>query len=92
MPLSTSRGSRHGRPRPSSRIVGLGRSASTAAHCSSVRSIATLDHEVDPPSIVARFALTYATLDNGICGMRSRLRIARDDCETGLVSRCAHPI
>jgi hypothetical protein len=33
MPLSTSRGSRHGRPRPSSRTSGTGRRCSTAAHC-----------------------------------------------------------
>jgi hypothetical protein len=52
-PLSTSRGSRHGRPRPSSRTCGCGSSCSTAAHCLSVRSTSTLDHKQDLESIVA---------------------------------------
>jgi hypothetical protein len=38
MPLSTSRGSRHGLPRPSSRRGGGGMSGSMMAHCSSVNS------------------------------------------------------
>lgn len=56
-PLSTSRGSRHGRPRPSSRTCGFGSSFSTAAHCSSLRSITTLDHKVDPRSIASLFSI-----------------------------------
>jgi len=72
MPLSTSRGSRHGRPRPSSRTTGFGNNGSTAAHCSSVRSISTLDHERDPQSIEDRFPLTHARLRKRVYEMRSR--------------------
>jgi hypothetical protein len=38
MPLSTSRRSRQGRPRPSLRLLGLGISGSSTAHWTSVRS------------------------------------------------------
>lgn len=51
-PLRTSLGSRHGRPRPSSRTLGLGSNASTTDHCASVRSIPTLDHRPDRLSIL----------------------------------------
>lgn len=48
MPLSTSRGSRHGRPRPSSRTTGLPSSGSSTSHCASVRSaINTLTNTPD---------------------------------------------
>jgi len=73
-PLNTSRGSRHGRPRPSSRTSGTGSNCSTAAHCSSVRSISTLDHKVDPQSIAARFHLNLAALHHSIYEMRSSCR------------------
>ena len=39
MPFSTSRGSRHGRPRPSRRRRGFGSSGATTVHCASVRSM-----------------------------------------------------
>jgi hypothetical protein len=76
MPLSTSLGSRHGRPRPSSRTCDAGRSFSTAAHCRSVRSTSTLDHRADPESIPSVFRSDFATLQNSIYEMRSRHRAA----------------
>jgi len=39
IPFSTSRGSRHGRPRRSRRSRGFGRRGSSIAHCASIRSI-----------------------------------------------------
>ena len=57
IPFRTSRGSLQGRPRPSSRTLGLGRSGSMTAHCGSVRSISTLDHNVDLLSIPYRFSI-----------------------------------
>ena len=39
MPLSTSRGSRHGRPRRSRRSRGFGKSGARMAHCASVTSM-----------------------------------------------------
>src|SRR5437667_3498142 len=52
-PLSTSRGSRQGRP-PLGVVricSGSGRKPRTTSHCSSVRSIPTVDHKRDLPSI-----------------------------------------
>jgi hypothetical protein len=45
MPLSTSRGSRYGRPRPSWRTFSLGKSGARIPHCLSVRSIRLVDHK-----------------------------------------------
>ena len=52
-PFSTSRGSRQGRPplEPVLLRSGPGKEARMASHCSSVRSITTVDHECDLPSI-----------------------------------------
>jgi hypothetical protein len=49
MPLSTSRGSRHGRPRPSGRLRGFGNSDSITVHCSFVRSIPKGSAITKPP-------------------------------------------
>lgn len=49
IPFSTSRGSRHGLPRPSSRTTGLPSSGSNTFHCASLRSaIATFTNTPDP--------------------------------------------
>lgn len=48
-PLSTSRGSRHGRPRPSGRHRGFGNSGSITIHCSFVRSISQGSAITKPP-------------------------------------------
>lgn len=45
MPLSTSRGSRYGRPRPSWRTFYLGKNGARIPHCLSVRSIRPVDHK-----------------------------------------------
>jgi hypothetical protein len=44
MPLMTSRGSRQGRPFPSGRRRGLGKSGSMISHCFSVRSMRLFSH------------------------------------------------
>jgi hypothetical protein len=52
-PFNTSRGSRQGRPplEPVLLRSDPGKEARMASHCSSVRSITTVDHECDLPSI-----------------------------------------
>jgi hypothetical protein len=51
IPLSTSRGSRQGRPLRSLRSRGLGRKGATFSHCLSVRSMNSVDHDLTPLSI-----------------------------------------
>jgi hypothetical protein len=55
-PLSTSRVGFHGRPLPSSRTGSAGIRGSRIAHCSSVRSIPTMNHETHPMEIPSRNA------------------------------------
>jgi hypothetical protein len=55
MPSSTSRGLRHGLPRPSARRTGFGKSGSITAHCSSVKS----NFVPAPVGIVDPFSLGY---------------------------------
>jgi hypothetical protein len=71
IPLSTSRVGFHGRPFPSSRTGSGGISGSRIAHCSSVRSIPTINHgtkrmEIPLPNTQRSRSLTPGRLWNGL--------------------------
>jgi hypothetical protein len=54
MPLSTSRLSFQGRPRPSSRVVGMGSNGSMICHCSSLSSMNSMRQKSHKPVKVKR--------------------------------------
>jgi hypothetical protein len=66
-PLSTSRVGFHGRPLPSSRTGNGGINGSKIAHCSSVRSIPTMNHEPFSMEIASPNAQRSRSLTRRVC-------------------------
>jgi hypothetical protein len=64
-PLSTSRGSLYGRPRPSFRCRGFGNSGAMISHCSFVRSMHSLDQISADLSILVEKRSSFSNLLDG---------------------------